>query len=98
MSDEKIYQLFWSNLRSHVKSKTPKVVKQYLDRLKCCIGKQDSIYDYDEESGCKVIRNDLLALAFEKGKPGFEYKERPECAAMYIDEKVVKLRKKGGSR
>jgi hypothetical protein len=88
------YQQFFQNLKRRV----PKAVKTHLDRLKCAVARQDSIYDYDEEAGCKVLRNDLLAHAFAKGKPGFEYKERPECAAFLIEDKIIRLRRKEGKK
>ena len=46
------------------------------------MAKQGHIYENDAGvSGCMILRNDVLARAFATGKPGFEYKERPECAA-----------------
>jgi hypothetical protein len=56
--------------------------------LPTSIAKQGTMYEVDG-SGCMTIRNDLLASAFSDGKPGFEYKERPECAA-FIPTKGLK--------
>jgi hypothetical protein len=69
------YEQFHSKL-----SRTKKLLTKLRGYLPSRIAKQDKIYEVDE-SGCMMIRNDLLAAAFIKGKPGFEYKERPECAA-----------------
>jgi hypothetical protein len=69
------YEQFHSKLRG-----TKKLLSKLKGYLPACIAKQGRIYEIDG-SGCMVIRNDLLAAVFINGKPGFEYRERPECEA-----------------
>jgi hypothetical protein len=65
-------------------SRTRKLLTKLKGYIPSRIAKQGRIFEVDE-SGCMTFRNDLLAAAFINGKPGFEYKERPECAALLLN-------------
>jgi hypothetical protein len=73
------YEQFHSKLTG-----TKKLLTKLRGYLPSCIAKQGRIFEVDE-SGCMTFRNDILAAAFITGKPGFEYKERPECAALLLN-------------
>jgi hypothetical protein len=69
------YEQFHSKL-----SRTKKILTKLKGYLPSRLAKQGSIYEVDG-SGAMMIRNDLLAAVFINGKPGFAYRERPECEA-----------------
>jgi len=70
-----------------------KAVKSRIERA---IGRSGSFFELDSASSTMVLRNDVLAAAFADGKPDFEYKERPECAA-FIPSNGLRRNKRGAA-
>lgn len=70
--------------------------KAVKSRIEKAISRSGKFYEFDSSSGAMILRNDVLAAAFADGKPSFEYKERPECAA-FIPSKGLRKNKKGAA-